>query len=199
MGLLNESLLGPLAEWQKFELLLAFKLSESLAKAMKQDLVLHPIVPGSAWPIASFGPCDVYWQNRGPFTSFVELEPSETIVNNVLHSYGVKAGWDRPDVVICDRVRTRVVAVAEAKYSLNSSSWSDMFRDAVSQLVRYTRNYRDFVPQGELLRRSVVAVSNLPAEIVNISPSTSPIALSLMDLVNDNLGAWTERAIVATS
>jgi hypothetical protein len=198
IGLLNESLLGPLEEWQKFELLLAFKLAESLAKAMKQNLVLHPIVQGSAWPIASFGPCDVYWQNRGPFTSFVELEPSEAIVSDVLQSYGVKAGWDRPDVVICDRVRSRVVAVAEAKYSINSSSWSEMFRDAVSQLVRYTRNYRDFVPQEELLRRSVVAVSNLPADIVDIRPSTSPLAFNITDLISNNLGAWTERAIVAT-
>jgi hypothetical protein len=198
IGLLNDSLIGPLEEWQKFELLLAFKLAESLAKAMKQNLVLHPIIPGSAWPIASFGSCDVYWQNRGPFTSSVELEPSEAVVSGVLHSYGVKAGWDRPDVVICDRVRNRVIAVAEAKYSFSSSSWSDMFRDAVSQLVRYTRNYSDFAPQHELLMRSVVAVSNLPADIVNIRPSTSPLAFSITELLNGNLEAWTERAIIAT-
>jgi hypothetical protein len=199
IDLLNGSLLGPLEEWQKFELLLAFKLAESLAKAMGQKLLLHPIVPGSAWPIASFGPCDVYWQNRGPFTSFVESEPSETVVNEILRSFGVKAGWDRPDVVICDRVRSRVVAVAEAKYSLSPSSWSDLFREAVTQIVRYSRNYRDFVPQDELLRRSVIAVSNLPSDVVRMRPNTSPLAFSIEELLNDDLGAWTERAIIATS
>lgn len=197
--LLNGSLVGPLEEWQKFELLLAFKLSESLAKAMGQNLILHPIIPGSAWPIASFGPCDVYWQNRGPFTSFVEPEPSEAVVNDILRSYGVKAGWDRPDVVICDRVRGKVVAVAEAKYSMSSSSWSDAFREAITQLVRYSRNYRDFVPQDELLRRSVVAVSNLPTDVVRARPATSPLAFSIRELLSDDLQAWTDRAIVAIS
>jgi hypothetical protein len=196
IDLLNRSLIGPLEAWQKFELLMALKLSEAMAKATGHELVLRPIEQGSARPIATFGRYDVYWQNRTPFASFLlELEPSEVVVNEILGSYRIKAGWDRPDVVICERERKIVVAVAEAKYSTSTFSWADAFRDAVTQIVRYSRLYQNCVPQDELLRRSIVAVSNLPAEISSIKPGNSPLAVSMSDLVNGNLEAWTERVI----
>lgn len=196
VGLLNGSLIGPLEDWQKFELLLALKLSETLARETGHELVLRPIEQGSARPIATFGPYDVYWQNRTPYQNFPELEPSEVIVNDILRSYGIKVGSDRPDVVICDRVRKVVIAVAEAKYSTSILSWADAFRDAIVQLVRYSRLYNDCVPQDVLLRRSLVAVSNLPNEISNApTPGTSPIAVGLENLIDGNLGPWTQRVI----
>lgn len=200
IDLLNGSLIGPLEDWQKFELLMALKLSEALAKATGHELVLRPIERGSARPIATFGPYDVYWQNRTPYAAFLlELEPSEVIVNDVLRSYGVKAGWDRPDVVICDRVQQVVLAVAEAKYSMSALSGADTFRDAVTQLVRYSRLYRDCVPQDVLLRRSIVAVSNLSTEIGSMSPGSSPLAVSMSELVNGNIQKWTERVTSSLS
>ncbi len=193
INLLNGSLVGPLEDWQKFELLVALQLSEAMAEATGHQLMLRPIEQGSARPIATFGPYDVYWQNRGPYTNFPEPEPSEIMVNEVLRSYGVKVGSDRPDVVICDRVQEVVVAIAEAKYSTSMLSWPDAFREAVNQLVRYSRLYTESTPQDVLLRRSIVAVSNLPAEIASSRPESSPLALNINDLKSGNLEAWTQR------
>jgi hypothetical protein len=198
--LLNNSLIGPLEDWQKFELLVALKLSEALARATGHELVLRPIEMGSARPIAMVGPFDIYWQNRTPLQNFVAPEPSEVIVNEILRSYGIRVGADRPDIVICDRVQKVVVAIAEAKYSTSKTSWADSFRDAVAQLVRYSRLYTECVPQDVLLRRSVVAVSNLSDELSDApAPGTSPVAAGLKELVSGNLGAWTDRITPSAS
>jgi hypothetical protein len=93
-----------------------------------------------------------------------------------------------------------VVAVAEAKYSTSALSWADAFRDAGTQLVRYSRLYTDFVPQDVLLRRSIVAVSNLPDDVRSIpAPGTSPIAVGMDDLVSGNLDTWTKRVMASLS
>ena len=199
VDLLNGSLIGPLEDWQKFELLMALRMSEALAKETGYELVLRPIENGSARPIATIGPYDVYWQNRTPYQKFPELEPSEIIVYDILRSYGIKVGQDRPDVVVCNRVNRMVVAVAEAKYSTSLISWADGFRDAVAQIVRYSRLYTDCVPQDVLLRRSLVAISNLPEEIRSKpAPGTSPIAVGMEDLLNGNLAAWTQRVMASS-
>jgi len=192
--LLNGSLIGPLEDWQKFELLLALKMSEALANATGYELILRPIGHGSSLPIAIFGPFEVYWQNRSQLFRNPDPEPSEVVVAQILHSYGVRAGADRPDIVICDRVNRVVVAIAEAKFSTSRLTGEDAFREAVSQLVRYSRLYTECVPQGVLLRRSLVAVSNVPDEIRDrSSPGTAPFCVSLKDLQNDNLVAWTRQ------
>ena len=193
--LLNGSLIGPLEDWQKFELLLAFKLSECLARSLNHELVLHPIQKGVPRPIASFGPFDTYWQSRSPYQQFITPEPSEVLVHQILQSYGVQVGQDRPDVVICNRELSQVVAVAEAKHTASPhGEWADLFREATHQLVRYSRFYSHHSPQGELLRRSVIAVSNLPTEVSHRPPpGTSPVAVSLADLLDSKLDAWVTR------
>lgn len=195
--LLNGSLIGPLADWQKFELLVALKLSECTSSALGEELILHPIQPGADRPIASFGPCDVYWQSRTEYQRFPELEPSERVTNEILRSYGMPAGWDRPDIVICHRTRSVVVAIAEAKFSASGSdTWKDSFREAASQLVRYSRLYTHCAPRDELLRRSFIAISNLPDEIRNRpAPLTSPVAAGMDDVISGALDAWTDRVV----
>jgi hypothetical protein len=195
--LLSGSLIGPLEEWQKFELLVGLKLSESLATAIGEELVLLPIQLGSDRPIAAFGPCDLYWQSCSPFQISPEPEPSELVIREILQSYGISAGGDRPDLVICDRVRGIVIAVAEAKFSTAVESWKDAFRAAASQLVRYSRMYTDGVPQEILLARSVLAVSNLP-DLCCHPQDTSPVAFGLPNLIGGTLNPWVERVIASS-
>jgi hypothetical protein len=195
--LLNGSLIGPLTDWQKFELLLALRLAEALADQLAHELVLHPIQQGAARPIASFGPYDLYWQNQTPYRRNPELEPSEMLTNEILFSYNFQAGWDRPDVVICNRETRSAIAIGEAKFSTNGSdAWRDSFREAVSQLVRYSRLYVHKYPQKETLRRSVLAVSNLPNSISEMpTPDDSPAAVNLADLLEGRLDRWAQRVI----
>lgn len=189
--LLDGSLLGPLEEWQKFELLVALRMSEALSGVVGEPLVLRPIQPGASQPIASIGRFDVYWQTATNLRSFPEPEPSERKVQEILNSYGLRVGTDRPDVVIVDRISNTVLALAEAKYSESgSSSWQDAFRDAAFQLVRYSRLYNQ-APQDELLRRSLIAVSNIPNPMP--APSTAPVALGLSSLQDGHLEEWASR------
>lgn len=193
---LSGSLLGPLEDWQKFELLMALRMSEALAIATGHDLELRPIAIGSSRPIAAFGPFDVYWQNRCPLAAVVAAEPSEQFVNEILQAYDVKAGWDRPDVVICHRAHGRVVTVGEAKYSTSLLTWSDGFRDAASQVVRYARLYGAHSPLRPLLVRSLIAVSNLPeAQRKMPTPDGVPTAVGLPELIEGKLDAWATRVL----
>jgi hypothetical protein len=194
--LLNGSLIGPLEDWQKFELFVALKLAEAMASALGNDLILRPIQLGADRPIATFGDYDVYWQSRTPYQRFPDLEPSERITNDILLSYGIPVGADRPDVVICNRQLRMPVAIAEAKYSASgTNSGREAFREATAQLVRYSRLYTHVVPQDELLRRSVIAVSNLGDDIrLAPVPTTSPIALGFHDFIDDQrIATWIDR------
>ncbi|QDT62378.1 hypothetical protein SV7mr_49260 [Stieleria bergensis] len=194
MRLLNHSLVGPLEEWQKFELLLALRMAETLSKTLKTKLTLHPIEYGSSRPIASFGDCDVYWQSRSPLQSFPEPEPSERIVNEILMHFKIGVGSDRPDVVVVDRVKQSVLALGEAKFFGGVGSWTEGVRAAVEQLVRYSRLYSHCNEQGALLRKSIIAVSNLPGDaMASVDCSQTPVPLSLLDLQNDNMLKWAER------
>jgi hypothetical protein len=189
-----------LEDWQKFELVVALKLADKLSAAVGEELVLRPIQQGSDRPIATFGQYDVYWQSRTRYQMFPDPEPSEVVTQGILQSYGIPVGADRPDIVICDRVQEIVVAIAEAKFSKSVSSWKDAFRDATAQLVRYSRLYEHRVPQGELLRRSVIAVANLPEEIRSRpTPGTAPVAVGLPDLLEGSLTTWISRVTSSCS
>ena len=146
--LLNDSLVGPLEDWQKFELVVGLKLAETLAAAVGEELVLRPIQQGSDRPIATFGQYDVYWQSRTHYQRFPEPEPSELVTQAILQSYGIPVGADRPDIVICDRVQETVVAIAEAKFSTSVDSWKESFREATAQLGALLPPLRAFGTPG---------------------------------------------------
>ncbi|WP_144059842.1 hypothetical protein [Rhodopirellula sallentina] len=195
MEMLNGSLIGPMATWQKFELLLGLRIAESLSKSTKVDLTLCSIKRGGGSPLAVVGPYEIYWQQRTPLARPPNLEPSEKTTKVILESYGVGMGGDRPDIVVCDTRTNTIAAIAEAKYSESTSAaWEDSFRDATTQLVRYSRLYSHHTPQDQLLRRSVLAISSLPSAVQNrTAHSMSPIAIGLNGLVEGRLDEWANR------
>lgn len=192
--MLAGALLGPLQEWQKYELLLALRIAETLARLCGERLELKPIVTGGNRPLATVGDYDVYWQSRTPLGGFPEPEPSEVIVQEILGSYGLRAGHDRPDVVVCNRRNNTVLMIAEAKYSTSkAAAWQDAFRDATTQLVRYSKLYEAVGDRDELLRRSLIAVSNMPTPNVQSAPTSSPTAVNFELLSSGSLEHWTAR------
>ena len=192
--LLNDTLIEPLYDWQKFELLVALRLTEALSEIIEEPLILHPITPGAQLPIASTGCYDVYWQSRSPFWCEPILEPSEKLVESILSAYGQNAGVDRPDIVVCDRNKKKVVSIAEAKYSDNDGGASGRLRNAIEQLVKYSKLYRNGIPQSELLKQSVLAVVGYKTnEYCNKDMSKNPLAYGLEDFLTSNLQAWANR------
>lgn len=191
---LTGGLLGPLKDWQKYELLLALRIGEALSGISGHRLKLRPIVTGGSRPLASVGNYDVYWQSRTPLAGYPAPEPSETLVQEVLGSYGVRAGHDRPDIVVCNRVENTILMIAEAKYSASeAAAWQDGFRDATTQLVRYSRLYEAVEDRCQLLRRSLIAVSNMPTANAQTTPNSSPLALNLEGLSSGSLTHWETR------
>jgi hypothetical protein len=93
---------------------------------------------------------------------------------------------DRPDLVVVDKRRARVVGIVEVKFHEGDTP-ANRFREAVSQLVRYARGYA--VPTDELLRSSFVAM-NAWAPIQFVDGPGIPAAFSFPDLMQSRLREW---------
>ena len=200
LDVINKTLIGPLEDWRRFELLVALRMAEALATASGLPVVLYPITPGSSAPIASVGKYDIFWQSRTKHAKTPEPEPTELLVNEVLAGYGLGAGWDQPDVVVLDREAVQVVGLAEAKYyGSGESVWKDAFRAAVAQVVRYVRLYEEGRP-GSLLGNTLLALKYVPLETKALATNPGhPVALDLTDLTQGNLRSWADRILGGTS
>lgn len=193
--MLRTTLLGPLHDWQTFELALALGMATALANRTSQPLRLLPISPGSAKAVILVGTNKIFWQSRTASYSEPVAEPSEVIVDRILAAYGIAAGGDRPDIVLV-REDGAVVAVAEAKYFTNEmESWRNAFRSAAVQVVRYGRGYASGVALDALLSRSIIALWHYPTEErPELLPADQPVVIDFTDLIQENLQAWSDRA-----
>jgi hypothetical protein len=194
--ILGESLLGPVEKWRRFELLLALRMAEALSYAIQRELILNPIETAGKGPLASCGRFDIYWQNQTTYYKRPDPEPSEQRVERLLGAYRVRAGGDRPDVIVVDRDMERPVAIAEAKYvSGEFSTWENAMREAAAQVVRYSRGFVDSISQDELLRNSILAISTISQETTAITPQNEPVAFNQYQLLQGDLSRWTSRII----
>jgi hypothetical protein len=196
--MLRTTLLGPLHDWQTFELALALGMATALANRTSQPLRLLRISPGSAKAVILVGTNSIFLQSRTASYSEPEAEPSEAIVDSILAAYGIAAGSDRPDIVLV-RDDGAVIAVAEAKYFTNEmESWRSAFRSAAVQIVRYGRGYASGAALSDLLSRSIIALWHYPVEErPELRPADQPVVLDFTDLIEENLQAWSDRAAAA--
>lgn len=196
--MLRTTLLGPLHDWQTFELALALGMGAALADRMSQPLRLLPISPGSAQAVIQIGTNRVFWQSRTSSYLEPEAEPSEAIVDGILAAYGIAAGSDRPDIVLV-RDDGKVIAIGEAKFFTNEmESWRSAFRAAAVQVVRYGRGYASGSALHELLSRSLIALWHYPREArPDLLSADKPVVLDFTDLIEGNLQAWSDRAATA--
>ncbi|TXI39980.1 MAG: hypothetical protein E6Q59_04070 [Nitrosomonas sp.] len=164
---------------------------EALAIASGVPLHLHLLGGDSSGPIITAGRFAVHWQQRTAHYAAPDLEPSEIVTRDILSTYGISIGSDRPDLIIVDRELNAVAAVIEVKY-LAGDTASARFREAVDQVVRYARGY---APQGEtgpLISRSLVALSH-GAPVLLDADAGAPASVDFAGITRTELSFWAAR------
>ena len=194
--LLNDTLVGPLHIWQRFELAVGIGLALALSAALTRPMSLGFLAGGSE-PIARVGDYEVHWQSRTDAWRVPPPEPTEAIVSSLLKRYGLLEGSARPDLVVLDRMANEVVAVSEVKYfSSHSSDDPDPLRTAVNQLVRYARGYCRFAELDGLLDHSVVALVHANNRW---NPEPKPFGLPLVvdfaGITQGHLNGWAQSLV----
>ena len=96
--MLNETLLGPLEVWRRFELAVGLGMARALAAALSRRVSLGSIVGGD--PIARVGSYELHWQSQTDAWHEPPLQPAEKVVSKLLRHYGIAEGSDRPDLVV---------------------------------------------------------------------------------------------------
>ena len=195
-NLLNDTLLGPMHVWQRFELTVGLGLARALSAALLRPIALG-FFGGGREPIATIGAYEIYWQSRTVAWCAPPLDPSEVIVSKLLREYGLQEGMDRPDLVVLDRDTDEAVSIIEVKYFAGSETdRADVLRGAINQLVRYARGYRGIDKLDDLLDHSIAALvrteSGWNPEIV---PHGLPLVVSFEEITRLKLKSWARRLI----
>jgi hypothetical protein len=191
----RSALIAPLEEWRRFELAVGLAVGEALATACHTSLQLQLLGGDSSDPILTTGRFALYWQHRTPYYTEPEKEPSELFTHNILKAYGMSQGADRPDFVIVDREQSAVAAVIEVKY-LAGDTASARFREAVGQVVRYSRGYAASGEICPLVSRSLVALSQ-GAPIVLDPEAGAPASVDFAGIMRTELASWSNRLVAA--
>lgn len=195
--LLNDTLVGPMHFWQRYELVVGLAVTRALSVAVEQPFELNFLGSGSE-PISRVGGYEVHWQSRTKAYEEPVPEPSEELTGKLLKLYGLTSGADRPDLVVLDS-EGEVVSVVEVKYSSNGENdGADALRSAVGQLVRYSRGYRQMTLIEKLLDQSIVAVSRHEAGRVPVpKPFGLPLIVDFGDILQHHLSYWAHRLAAA--
>lgn len=184
----RSALIGPLEDWRRFELAVGLAVGEALALAVGTPLQLHLLASKSSDPIATAGRFAVYWQQITQYHQKPALEPSEMAARTALKAYGMAFGTERPDLVVVDRNKNAVVAVVEVKYIAGDTA-DARFREAVDQVVRYARAYAPGGETGELISRSLIALSRGAPQLID-QTAAAPRSIDFGGISRNELSAW---------
>ena len=195
--LLNDTLLGPLHLWQRYELAVALAVARALSVTLARPVTLG-FLGGGGQPITRVGSYKVHWQSRTQAYQPPLLEPSEAMTEKLLDQYGLSLGADRPDLVVLD-ADGEAVSIVEVKYFSNEESdGADAVRDAIGQLVRYTRGYRPMAQIVDLLDHSIVAVIRHEAgRVPDPKPYGLPSIVDFEGIMQRRLEPWARRLVAA--
>lgn len=197
-AVLQESLLGPLEMWRRFELYVAIAIGESLSRTLGVPSNLSSAF-GQDGMLISVGDYRVYWQAQTEHFTTPKLEPSEAKVKNILVALGMGAGWDRPDVVVANVLTQQVVAIAEVKYFTGESNdGRSAVRAAIDQLVGYARGYRKDSDWDSLLSNSLAIPVVCTITVPEPKPYGVPWLVDFKSLQSQALDDWS-RALIADS
>ena len=193
--LLNDTLLGPLHAWPRFELAVGLGIARALSSAQGQGVELG-FFAGGGEPIAKVGRYGIYWQARTDKFRTPTQEPSEALTSRLLRAYGINEGADRPDLVLIDnRGEGEAVAVVEVKYfNSGENDASDAVRPAVAQLVRYARGYRSMGDIETILDHSILAVAHAEEDrMPEETPFGIPLLVDFEAIRQVGLNRWAQR------
>ena len=193
--MLNETLLGPLDVWRRFELAVGLGMARSLAAALSRRMSLGFIIGGD--PIAQVGSYELHWQSRTEAWREPPLQPAEKVVSKLLRNFGLTEGPDRPDLVVRKGPMGEVISIAEVKYFDGvTSDGTDALRAAVTQLVRYARGYRDFERLDGLLDHSIIALSCMgKGRNSTPRPLGVPVVVDFEGILQQELDGWARNLV----
>ena len=193
--LLNDTLLGPLHVWQRYELAVGLATARALSVALERPVALGSL-GGGGEPISRVGGYEVHWQWRTQAYKEPLAEPSEAMTAKLLHQYGLSLGADRPDLVVLG-ADGQAVSIVEAKYFSNEQGdGADALRAAIGQLVRYTRGYRPMTQVEDLLDHSIVALIRHGAgRVSDPKPYGLPLIVDFADIMQHRLEPWARRLV----
>jgi hypothetical protein len=191
--LLRATLVGPMERWRQFELALALAMADAIGDAVGAKPRISNISPGPIDVLIDIGPYAVRWQRAGPHYLTPRPERWEHLVNDILSSYGVSPGSDRPDVILYERENGNVLAVGEAKFFENDD-WKDRLRDATSQVVAYARGYETTQDVQSLVSRSVIALWDTPNNQPPWGGGRAPAIVTFRAL-EAGLEIWAKRVV----
>ena len=191
-AILSETLVGPIERWRQFELFLALAMGDALAHMLDVEPSVRYLTPGAADVLIDVGPYAVRWQRPGPHYQMPILERWETHVVDILKVYGVRAGYDRPDVVVYEKATGDVIALGEAKY-FEGDDWRDRLRDATSQIVDYARGYEATQDVEALIARSTIALWDIGSN--QVRSGTGVPFITTFSSCDVDLRAWAAAAV----
>ena len=192
--IVNSTLVGPIESWRRFEIAVALAFGEVLEEHLQERLVLGLLAGDPSQPVLRCGPYALYWQQTTDLYHAALLEPSEASVRDILSTYGIGTGSDRPDLLLVDSVKKAAIAVVEVKY-LAADTATARFREAIEQIVRYARGYADGDGLSALLGRSVVAMSVEAPKPVTPNADV-PYSVDFAAILNGELRSWIHRLSV---
>jgi len=195
--LLDSTLMGPLEQWRRFELAVGLGIGEALAAETGEKMTLLDI-PGKTAdkPIITCGRFAIFWQGGGGVFTAPPLEPSEERLERVLAAYGMKLSSDRPDLVIVDREARRARGIVEVKY-LTGDTANARFREAAGQVVRYARGYAPESDIDDLVRASLIAISDYPLDLrLRDQQASTPRLVDFAGLTDGRLKAWVRERLL---
>jgi hypothetical protein len=200
--LLEETLIKPKEDYQVFELALAMCMAETIGRAVNQPVVLKEITANGNLLILEVGDIAISWQSHATTNFSGDLEPSELKLLLLLPEYNLYPSIDRPDIIVLFKPTQMVLAIGEAKFFSvrNPDSWRSPLRQALAQIIRYSRRYARGQKQNALISRSCIALSQYP-EINRPAgfPENGPIVLDDLDLYNFTTEEWARRVLAPLS
>jgi hypothetical protein len=196
--LLEDTLLKPKEDYQILELALALGLAQGISLKIAQPVLVKEISIRGSSMIISIGHISISWQTRTNSYVAPIKEPSEQLISSLLPIYNLNNSSDRPDIIVKNENTSQVIAIGEAKsFKHDIDGWRDPLRQALEQIVRYSRGYSNSqTDQFDLIKRSVILLSDYPQ---NIRPSTGfnagPTVFDITDILNASLTGWIDRIL----
>ncbi len=189
---LASTLFAPLEPWRRFELAIALAVGVVISEETGIPLDLAVLTARNNASVMQCGQYAIYWQQATSNFKRPQLEPSEVMLKDALHAYGLSLSTERPDVLIIDEDAGQVKAIVEVKYVAGDSGPS-RFREAVGQIVRYARCYaRESAGIEELIRKSLVALT-IDAPVRGDNEMVAPSALDFRSLKTGSLRGWVRQ------
>ena len=188
----TSTLVGPIEPWRRFEVAVTMAVGESLADILDKPFSLALLAGDPLSPVLTCGHFALYWQQPTSLYRAPALEPSEAIVAGILSAYGIGTGADRPDLLLVDVAKERVVAVIEVKY-LAADTAAVRFKEAVDQIVRYGRGYASNDDLTALIGRSLVAMSVEAPSLIQQQAGGVPMTIDFSRIKQGLLRVWADR------